>query len=59
MYVPPGVSASLEVPLKKKLSPGQYTLVVNSDLEDGDVVLKEIGLAVDASGQVTIIKSQD
>ena len=59
VYVPPGVSASLEVPLKKKLSPGQYTLVVNSDLEDGDVVLKEIGLAVDASGQVTIIKSQD
>ena len=59
LYVPPGVSASLEVPLKKKLDPGHYTLVVNSDLEGGDVVVKEIGLAVDASGQLTIENSQD
>jgi hypothetical protein len=59
LYVPPGVSAPLGITLKKQLSPGQYTLVVNSDLEDGDVVIKEIGLAVDASGQYTIVSSQD
>jgi hypothetical protein len=45
--------------LKKKLDPGSYTLVVNSDLEEGDVVVKEIGLAVDAAGQLTIGKVQD
>jgi len=54
LYVPPGASASLEIPLKKKFKPGQYTLVVNSDLEDGDVVVKEIGLTVDPSGQLVI-----
>jgi hypothetical protein len=59
LYVPPGVSAPLEILLKKKLDPGSYTLVVNSDLEEGDVVVKEIGLAVDAAGQLTIGKVQD
>ncbi len=59
LYVPPGASAPLEILLKKQLSPGHYTLVLNSDLEEGDVVVKEIGLAVDVSGQLTIEKSQD
>jgi hypothetical protein len=59
LYVPPGTSAALEIPLKQKLSPGQYTLVVNSDLEEGDVVVKEIGLVADASGQLTIENSKD
>lgn len=59
VYVPPGASVPLEIPLKKKLSPGHYTLVVNSDLEEGDVVVKEIGLAVNNSGQLTIVNSQD
>ena len=59
LYVPPGVSAPLAISLKKKLSQGNYTLVVNCDLEEGDVVIKEIGLAVDASGQLTVTNSQD
>jgi len=58
-YVPPGASAPIEIPLKKKLDQGHYTLVVNSDLEEGDVVVKEIGLAVDATGQLTIENSRD
>ncbi len=57
-YVPPGVSAPLEIPLDKHLKAGHYTLVVNSDLEEGDVVVKEIGLAVDAAGEVTIENPQ-
>jgi P pilus assembly chaperone PapD len=59
LYVPPGVSAPLTISLKKPLSAGHYTMVLNSDLDEGDVVLKEIGLAVDASGQLTILSSQD
>lgn len=59
LYVPPGVSASLEIPLNKKLNPGKYTLVVNSDLGEGDVVVKEIGLTADDSGQVTVENSQN
>jgi len=54
LYVPPGASAPLEISLKKKLNPGHYTLVINSDLDEGDVVVKEIGLAVDASGLVSL-----
>jgi len=54
LYVPAGVSAPLVIPLKGKLNPGQYTLVINSDLDDGDVVVKEVGLNVDAAGQVTM-----
>jgi len=59
LYVSPGVSAPLEIPLKKQLNPGQYTLVVNSDLDEGDVVVKEIGLNVDASGQLAIESAQN
>jgi hypothetical protein len=59
LYVPPGASAPLEITLKKKLDPGHYTMVVNSDLEEGDVEIKEIGLDVDASGQITIENSKD
>ncbi len=57
VYVPPGAAATIEIPLKKKLSPGRYTLVVNADLQEGDVAVKEISLAVDASGQITIVNS--
>jgi hypothetical protein len=54
LYVPPGASAPFDISLKKKLDAGHYTLVVNSDLEEGDVEIKEVGLDVDASGQITI-----
>jgi hypothetical protein len=59
VYVPPGVSATVSIPLKKKLNQGNYTLVINSDLDNGDVVVKEVGLAVDDGGQITIKNSQD
>jgi hypothetical protein len=59
VYVPPGASAPIEVTLKKQLNPGHYTLVVNADLDEGDVVVKEIGLDVDVSGQMMLGKIQE
>jgi len=59
LYVPAGATAKIEIPLKKKLSQGHYTVVLNSDLDEGDVVVKEIGLVVDASGQLSIESSKD
>lgn len=59
LYVPPGIAAPFKIPFKEKLKQGNYTLVVNSDLDEGDVVVKEIGLTADASGQLTIVSSQD
>jgi hypothetical protein len=51
------VSAPFEIPLNKKSNPGHYTLVVNADLQEGDVVVKEIGLDADNAGQITIENS--
>jgi len=58
LYVPPGASGNVVIPLKQALKQGHYTLVVNADLDEGDVVVKEIGLSVDASGQVIVENSQ-
>lgn len=56
-YVPPGATAKIEIPIKEKLNDGHYTLFVNSDLDEGDVTVKELSMAVDASGQMTIADS--
>ncbi|MDE1920416.1 MAG: hypothetical protein KGJ09_02200 [Candidatus Omnitrophica bacterium] len=52
LYVPPGASAQMVIPLKQ-LKEGNYTLVINADLQEGDVVVKQVGLVVDPSGQIT------
>jgi hypothetical protein len=54
LYVPPGASAVWEIPLPENLGTGRHTFVVNCDLEEGDVVVKEIDLAGDSSGNLTI-----
>ena len=41
-YLPPGESVDFDLPLSKDLSPGEYTLVLTFDLQDGDVLVKEI-----------------
>ena len=58
VYVPPGAAGTLVIALKKQLNQGHYTVVVNCDLEDGDVVVKEIGLIVDSSGQLSLENTQ-
>ena len=54
LYVPPNASAPFEIVLPKGLKTGQYTLVINADLEEGDVIVKETGLVRDASGRMAI-----
>lgn len=41
-YLPPGSKLPLEVPMIKDLKPGEYTLVLTFDLQDGDVLVKEV-----------------
>lgn len=43
-YLPPEKSVDIQLPLAKSLSPGDYTLVLTFDLQDGDVLVKEIEL---------------
>ena len=59
IYVPAGATASWEMPVPTDLNPGRYSIVMNMDLEEQNVVTKEIYLVKDSSGQVVIEKSQD
>lgn len=59
LYVPPGASASWEIFLPQNLKTGPYTLVINADLEEGDVVVKEAGLVKDGSGRLIIENVRD
>lgn len=54
LYVPPGAAAPWEIPLASSLAAGHYTMVINADLEDGDVLVKEVDFVKDASGSLSM-----
>jgi hypothetical protein len=54
LYVPASAVANWTIPLPSKLGPGAYTMIINADLEDGNVVVKEVPLTKDPSGSVTV-----
>ncbi len=53
IYVPPGASANWEMVLPK-LSAGKFSVVLNTDLDDGDVIVTEISIDVDTAGHLKI-----
>lgn len=59
LYVPPGASAAWDITLPASLNAGQFTLVLNADLEGGDVVVKEVDLVKDAAGSLSIANIRD
>lgn len=59
LYVPPGASADWDVNLPTGLSAGEYVLVLNTDLDDGDVIVNEMSIAVDAAGHLKIENIKD
>ena len=59
LYIPPGATASWEIPVISGLAAGHYTMVINADLEDGDVVVKEVDFGKDAKGILTIGNVRD
>jgi len=44
----------VEISVLAGLAAGHYTMVINADLEDGDVVVKEVDFVKDASGSLLI-----
>ncbi len=52
LYLPPGASAPFTLNLPKELKDGRYSLVLNADLEEGDVIVKEIEFTNSAAGAV-------
>jgi P pilus assembly chaperone PapD len=59
LYVPPAATASWEIPLIPGLAAGHFTMVINADMEDGDVVVKEVDFVKDAKGKLTIGNMRD
>ena len=59
LYTPPGATASWEVSVISGLAAGHYTMVINADLEDGDVLVKEVDFVKDAKGVLTIGNVRD
>ncbi len=59
LYVPPGATAQWQVTLPENLAAGRYSFVLNSDLEEGEVVVKEIEFVKDASGQLSVQNVKD
>lgn len=59
IYVPPGATAPWSIALSKTVNAGQFTLILNTDLEGGNVVVKEIDFQKDAAGTLSIEKIRD
>lgn len=54
VYVPPGASANWEISFEKKLPAGRFSLALNTDLDDGDVIVTELNLDVNDAGHLKI-----
>jgi len=57
-YLPPGESKSFTINFSKKLSYQLYTMVLTFDLEEGDVLVKEIDFEVSKTG-LRVIQIRD
>lgn len=58
-YIGPQSTASWKIPLPADLKTGRYTLFLNSDLEEGDVAVKEITFEKGSAGEIAVVKVQD
>ncbi len=59
LYVPPGASAGWDIALPAGLRAGNFTLVLNTDLEGGDVVVREVDFVKDPAGSLSIEKIRE
>jgi hypothetical protein len=59
LYLPSGATGSWQFKVPQSLNTGRYSLVINSDLGGGNVAVKEIEFAKDASGRLMIEGTRD
>lgn len=59
LYMLPGDQTSLSLPLPDGLPSGDYTMVVNFDLKEGEVLVKEIDFSLQPSGRISILGVKD
>ena len=55
----PGDSDSFSIKMSSGLNSGKYTLVINFDLQDGDVVVKEVDFVKHIDGSLEILAVRD
>ena len=59
IYVPAAATASWELPIPADLSPGRYSIVMNMDLSEENVLTKELSLIKEPSGQLNVEQTKD
>lgn len=59
IYMFPDSSTSVEISLSDKISPGSYTAVCTFDLQDGDVIVREVDFRKDLSGNIIVISVRE
>lgn len=60
LYTLPGNRTQVTIPISKKLSSLEsYTLIITYDLEEGDVLVKEIDFSLSSSGKIRVLAIRD
>ncbi len=59
IYVPPGASADWEMAMPIKLGVGQFSIVLNTDLDEGDVIVTEMNVSIDDAGHLKVENVKD
>ncbi len=59
LYLPPDGAGNFEIALPAGLAIGKNTLVINAELEDNNVVVKEVEITKDAAANLTILNTRD
>lgn len=58
-YLPQAATGSVSLRVPAKLNPGVYNMVMTFDLEDGDVLVKEIDFKIASDGETMITDIRD
>lgn len=58
-YLPPGEKFPFTIPILAGLSSGSYTVVLTFDLEEGDILVREIDFSKDEEGEIKILQIRE
>ncbi len=59
LYIPANTTAPWQMPVPSQLKMGKFTMVINADLDEGSVVVKEIEFSKDTDGKLIIEAEKD
>lgn len=59
IYISPGDKALFSISLVNDISPGRYTLITTFDLEEGDILVREIDFSKGKRGEIKILQIRE